>query len=121
MLNIQKLIFVAEPANIKLSPHNSDASKFVLKSKHPECAAVLCQSLGIEPGEQWTGSNYFITEVDKHAFLEAFGKMSEAMKAKQLANKPAALAAPGVCPECGAKDGNHWGFCLHHMENKVVN
>lgn len=40
MLNIQKLIFVAEPANIKLSPHNSDASKFVLKSKHPECAAV---------------------------------------------------------------------------------
>jgi hypothetical protein len=121
MLNIQKLIFVAEPANVRLSPHTSDATKFVLKSKHPECGAALCQSLGIEPGEQWTGSNYYITAVDKQAFLEAFGKLATAMKVKQLAETPAALTASGVCPECGAEGGQHWGFCLHHMENKGVN
>ena len=114
MLKINRIVFLAEPANVRLQPHTKDPTKFVLKSSHPECAAELCKAFGVKPGEQWKGSTYFITEVDKVAFMEGFSKLAIA-----AAKAPQAKALPaGICAECGGTDGTHWGFCPNHHENK---
>jgi len=120
MLNINRIVFVAEPSNVKVGPHKTDSSKLVMKSVHPECAAALCKGLGMEPGNQWRGSNYFITEVDKSQFMAGLAAVSEAMQLENY-SKPA-LPAPqasltGKCIECGCEGGTHWGFCPNHPEN----
>lgn len=118
MLNINRILFVGEPANVKVGPHNSDPTKLVLKSSHPECAAMLCQGLGIDPGKQWRGSTYFITEVSKAAFLAGLAQIADGLKV--IEPTPAkALPAMGACVECGSPDGTHWGFCPNHPENKA--
>lgn len=118
MLKINRILFLAEPADVRLQPHTEDPTKFVLKSKHPECAAALCKSIGVEPGQQWQGSVYFVTEVDKVAFMEGFAKM--ALEALQ---QPQAKALPpkGICTDCGGENGVHWAFCPHHAEQKRLN
>lgn len=118
MLKVNRIVFLAEPSNVRLQPHTGDSSKFVLKSAHPECAAELCKALGVKPGKQWRGSVHFITEVDKVEFMEGFSKL--ALAAAQ-APQPKALPEKGTCSECGGTDGTHWGFCMQHMENKAVN
>lgn len=116
MLHITKIIFTATPADVRVCPHLKDASKLVLKSVHPGCPAAFCAAFDIEPGNQWKGSNYFIMEVDKAELVASFGKMSQALQAHAKA-----LPAPESCPECGGDNGNHWGHCPQHYENKALN
>lgn len=120
-MNISRIVFLTQNGVfVKVGRHNTDGSKLVLKSNSAEAPAELCKSFGIEAGEQWGGSVHAaIMSVDKAAFLAGLAGISEALKAELPQAK--ALAAPGVCPECGGEDGKHWGFCANHMENKQVN
>ena len=129
MLNVSRILFVAEPASVKVGPHRTDSTKLVLKSRHPECSVMLCEALGIEPGKQWAGANYFITEVGKQAFMAGLSNIAGALVevdqqiadvAQIAAHLPEELAAPeksGKCSDCGSSDGTHWGFCSHHYKN----
>ena len=122
MLNINKIIFVGETqfgtVFVKVRPHLKDPTKLALKANMPEVSAVLCKSMGVEPGNEWRGSNHFITEVDKAAFVTGLGHVADALKTLEAAPQPKALSA-GPCMECGCDDGTHWGFCSQHHENKA--
>lgn len=72
-----RLVMVIEgtPVAVRFVPHRTDPTKLVLKSGHPEGAAVLLLLADLIPGEAIQGSNFFITEVDKAEFLAALPKL----------------------------------------------
>lgn len=127
MLNINQIIFVGETrdgqAFVKVRPHKTDETKLALKSNLPECGAMLCKGLGIEAGNEWKGSNHFITEVDKTAFTAGLGNISDALQQPALPSPQPQQVEGGKCMECGNDDGTHWGFCPNHVENspKLLN
>lgn len=68
---------------VRVVPHKTDETKLALKSQNFEAAYVLAQILDLDdvPGEGFVaqetfkGSTYFITIVEKAAFLENIHKV----------------------------------------------
>lgn len=64
------------PIAFKVCAHRKDPEQLVLKAKHPEVGAVAAQVAGAPILETEVGGVYFLTFVERKAFLEGFGKLA---------------------------------------------
>lgn len=112
-MNINKIVFVGEQRYVKVGAHRSDSTKLVLKSSDAESGAALAQAFNLETGNTWQGSKYWITEVEKAAFLAGMAAMAGALQSPVKALKPA------LCSECGCDTGGHWACCSLHPETAI--
>lgn len=74
---------------VKITNHNSDPSKLVLKSKHPEVGSMLAAASGLSALDikSEKGNKYFITFVPKASFQAGLGKVLLEMVAGNMSIK----------------------------------
>jgi len=64
---------------VRVVPHKTDADKLMLKAKDPEGLAALLLMGDVGAGDVGTGSNFYMVEVDKEAFLAALPRVLSAV------------------------------------------
>lgn len=107
------IAFEGTPIAIRVVPHNSDSTKVVLKSKHPEAGLAVCKLAGIECSQPWMGSNFFMVACDRAEFAAKAGALMASLITESFKALPAKSKAigPVKCPECGTDDGTHYNYC----------
>lgn len=99
-----KTVFFAlkgSPIGFKLVPHTGDNSQLVIKAKHPEVGGLVAQIASTDVIKSLKGSAYYLTFVNKAAFLSQFGKIvSDVIEGNVVLLPPAHLqdvqAGPAV-------------------------
>lgn len=100
------IIIEGTPIAVRIVPHNTDPTKLMLKTGHPEAGMALAAICEVEAGELTKGSNFFMVPVDKDEFWKGLVKGFQNI----MENQPKQLAE-GVCEDCGCNGGTHWNFC----------